>query len=75
MLPASVLSLGITKQADAFILSWPSTFGTAVLEFAPDLDPDSWGTLNLTPTLEGDLWQLTLPEVSGSGFYRLSDQE
>lgn len=74
-LPLPEARLNITIQANSHTLSWPSTYSNAVVEFSPDLSPDSWDTVSSPPSLENDYWQLTLPnplpEDNDPGFYRL----
>lgn len=73
--PPPEVRLSIAKQADAFIISWPSFVSDAVPESSSNLETDAWDALNETPSLVEDHWQLTLPEPSDSSFYRLRYQE
>ena len=75
-LPPSAPRLNITQQANSLTLSWPSSAEiNPVLEFSSNLSADSWDALDLSPSLENDRWQITLPVSNDSGFYRLIDQE
>jgi hypothetical protein len=78
--PIPYMNFTITKQANAHTLSWPSSYANALLEFSPDLSPDSWNTLDfLDPEPIDVRWQLTLPnpvlEFNDPSFYRLRYQE
>jgi hypothetical protein len=68
--------LEFTRQSNSLTLSWPASDDiNTILEFSPNLTIDSWGTLNMSPTLENERWQITLPVSDDSGFYRLIEQE
>ena len=67
--------LNIAQQADSLILSWPSFVENASPESSSDLDSDSWGAIDSTPTLVEDQWQLILSGIPASSFYRLRYDE
>ena len=73
------LNLSLTRTADTLTLAWPADQTNVILEHASSLAPDSWGALDVTPTLENNHWQVTLPipssEIDQSGFYQLRHQE
>ncbi len=77
--PLPELNLSLTWEESSHTLSWPAPYYNSVLEFSPDLSPDSWWNLNSFLRLEDDLWQLTLPnpspEENEPSFYRLRSVE
>lgn len=74
--PNPVPRLEFTRQANSLTLSWPASEDiNTILEFSPNLRIDTWDTLNISPTLENERWQITLPVNEESGFYRLINQE
>ncbi len=76
---ATQAEINITQQGNNFILSWPETITGAEVQSSSSLTPDSWGAFGGTPTLNGDLWQVTLPPLQPGGatsvFYRISYPE
>ncbi len=73
--PPPQIRLDILKQENSFTLSWPSIVSDAALEFAPELDSESWSILDLTPILVGEQWEVVVPIVDDAGFYRLRYQD
>ena len=73
--PPPEVRVYITRQENAFNLSWPAFASDPVLEFSSELSPDSWDVVNEAPSLVEDFWQLTVPGSDEPAFYRLRYQE
>ncbi len=53
-------------------LFWPAYAVGFALETSPAVDsPTSWTTVKVSPALNNDLWQLTMPATNFPQFYRL----
>jgi hypothetical protein len=64
--------LTITATNGGFVISWPNTGGTFILQSTPSLSPPiAWNTAPGTPTLNNGIWQQTVPFTAGDSFYRL----
>ena len=73
--PPPQILLIILKQESSFTISWPSIVSDAALEFAPELDADSWDVLDLIPSLVDERWEVVVPIVDDAGYYRLRYQD
>jgi uncharacterized repeat protein (TIGR01451 family)/uncharacterized delta-60 repeat protein len=68
--PVVAVPLAITRGENTVTLSWPLN-GAGVLEFSPDLSPNSWTPVAATPVRSESVWTVTLSATSGVRFYRL----
>lgn len=76
---ATQAEVSLAKQGNNYILSWPATINGAVVQTTSSLTSNSWSAADVTPTLNGDSWQVILAPVQGGDsspvFYRISYPE
>jgi hypothetical protein len=68
---AGAPQLTLTRVGNDVILSWPVTASGFGLEQAGSLAVPTWGDPGITPVIVGDFYQVTVPAVGSSKFFRL----
>ena len=70
---AGVPHLSIVRSGNNYILSWPDTGATFVIEVTSTLQTTAtaWGNSGASPTLSNGTNTVTLPVQAGRFFYRL----
>jgi len=63
--------LTLTRVGGDVVLAWPVTAIGFELEQTGNLSAPSWSGAGVTPTIVGDHYQVTLPAVGSSKFFRL----
>lgn len=67
--------LTLTRVGNDVVLSWPMTAIGFDLEQTENLSTPSWSGAGVTPVIVGDHYQVTLPAVGSSKFFRLQGGE
>jgi len=66
------INLGVTVAASNITLTWPSYGVGFTAQSSPTLGPGAvWSPVNGSPTLNNNLWWLTLPMTNNTTFFRL----
>jgi hypothetical protein len=63
--------LSVSSSAGNIVLSWPATQATFHLQSTTTLTPASWSNVSTAPVPSGGLEVVTLPDGTGTQFFRL----
>ncbi len=70
--PVTPPTLTVARAAGGELtITWPATATGFTLQQADVLVPASWGASGLTPSVEGDVYKVTVPASAAARYYRL----